>query len=293
MHAIPILRYVRISPCPGRLKPAEGSGFALSSDAAYRQIVARPEQYAPGRLGQAGDNRCPEWIEMRRAPDDSEILAAGLRRRLNSLPMSFWVYKKAIDLFFALLLLPGLLFCMLILLVLNPLRNPGPMFFRQTRVGLNGEHFTILKFRTVENPGTEMQLSPTQKSRLNRLGAFMRDTRVDEVPQILNVLKGEMSMIGPRPEQVTLYLQYSAIKPRFALRQMVKPGITGLAQLKHGYTDTVTGAARKLNWDLLYLKRMGFGMETFLVWWTFRFVMAGLGKVFWRKLTEPFRMRPY
>lgn len=230
---------------------------------------------------------------MRRAPDDSEILAAGLRRRLNSLPMSFWVYKKAIDLFFALLLLPGLLFCMLILLVLNPLRNPGPMFFRQTRVGLNGEHFTILKFRTVENPGTEMQLSPTQKSRLNRLGAFMRDTRVDEVPQILNVLKGEMSMIGPRPEQVTLYLQYSAIKPRFALRQMVKPGITGLAQLKHGYTDTVTGAARKLNWDLLYLKRMGFGMETFLVWWTFRFVMAGLGKVFWRKLTEPFRMRPY
>ena len=230
---------------------------------------------------------------MRRAPDDSEILAARLRRRLNSLPLSFWVYKKAIDLFFALLLLPGLLFCMLILLVLNPLRNPGPMFFRQTRVGLNGEHFTILKFRTVENPGTEMQLSPTQKSRLNRLGAFMRDTRVDEVPQILNVLKGEMSMIGPRPEQVTLYLQYSAVKPRFALRQMVKPGITGLAQLKHGYTDTVTGAARKLNWDLLYLKRMGFGMETFLVWWTFRFVMAGLGKVFWRKLTEPFRMRSY
>lgn len=204
---------------------------------------------------------------------------------LNSLPWAFWAYKKAIDLFFALLLLPGLLFCVVILLVFNPFKNPGPIFFKQKRVGLNGREFTIYKFRTVVNPGAEKQLSEDQKNTLNTLGAFMRDTRVDEVPQILNVLKGDMSMIGPRPEQVALYQEYTDILPDFSLRQKAKPGITGLAQLKYGYTHDLNGAANKLRWDLIYLNQLGFGTETFLVTRTFTFVMKGLGRVFWRKLT--------
>lgn len=214
-----------------------------------------------------------------------QIDAAHVRAHLDALPWHFWAYKKAIDLTFALLLLPGFVFCVALLVVLNPFKNPGPIFFAQPRVGLDGRRFTILKFRTVVNPGTEKQLSAEQQSQLNPLGAFMRSTRVDEVPQILNVLKGDMSMIGPRPEQPSLYKTYAKQLPGFTHRQLVKPGITGLAQLKHGYTHDAEGAAGKLRWDLIYLRHMGYGLETHLVRWTFRFIMSGLGRVFWRKLT--------
>lgn len=207
-----------------------------------------------------------------------------LTAHLKSLPWSFWAYKKTIDIFFAILLLPGLLLCIVILAILNPSKNPGPIFFKQKRVGLNGREFIIYKFRTVENPGTEIQLSPSQLSKLNRLGAFMRDTRVDEVPQIINVLKGDMTMIGPRPEQVTLYAKYAEALPGFEKRQKVKPGITGLAQLKYGYTNDVEGASKKLRWDLLYLRRMGFDTETHLVRATFSFITKGLARVFFLKL---------
>jgi len=193
----------------------------------------------------------------------------------------FLAYKKLIDLFFALLLCPGLLFCVLILLVFNPFFNPGPILFRQSRVGLNGRVFSIFKFRTLVDP----QKHASGKN-ITSLGAFMRDTRVDEVPQILNVLIGDMSMIGPRPEQVKLYEDYAQSLPNFHLRQKAKPGITGLAQLRHGYTSDLEGAARKLRWDLVYLRSLGFRVETYLVIQTFTFVMKGLARVFFR---NPFK----
>jgi len=94
-----------------------------------------------------------------------------------------------------------------------------------------------------------------------------------------------MSMIGPRPEQVSLYETYTGVLPGFSLRQKAKPGITGLAQLKYGYTHDLNGAANKLRWDLIYLSQLGFGTETYLVVRTFSFVMKGLMRVFIRKLT--------
>lgn len=209
-----------------------------------------------------------------------------MESHINSIPRSFWIYKKAIDLFFAVSLLPGLMLCVIILAVLNPIYNPGSIFFRQQRVGLNGKVFTIFKFRTVVNPGTENQLTNDQRSKLTGLGAFMRSTRVDEVPQILNVLLGHMSMIGPRPEQVQLYKIYANAMPNFYLRQKTKPGITGLAQLRFGYTSDAEGAGKKLRWDLVYLQSLGFRTETHLVLRTFTFVMKGLGRVF---LRNPFK----
>jgi len=88
-----------------------------------------------------------------------------LQDSLQELPWTFWAYKKTIDIFFSLLLLPGLVFCMAILLVMNPFKNPGPIFFKQKRVGLNGKEFTIYKFRTVTDPGEEAQLSAPQRSK--------------------------------------------------------------------------------------------------------------------------------
>ena len=106
----------------------------------------------------------------------------------------------------------------------------------------------------------------------------MRRTRVDEVPQILNVIRGEMSVIGPRPEQVAFTEEFKEHIPGFGLRLLVKPGISGLAQLKLGYTDDVRGAARKLNWDMVYISRMGFAMECYIVGATFGFVMRRLAR---------------
>lgn len=224
-------------------------------------------------------------------PDSPQLDRAHVSAHLDALPWHFHAYKKTIDLTFALMLLPGLVLCIAILIVLNPFKNPGPIFFSQPRVGLNGRIFTILKFRTVVNPGTERQLSAEQRSELHPLGAFMRSTRIDEVPQILNVLKGDMSMIGPRPEQPALVEKYIQTLPGFDQRHLVKPGITGLAQLKHGYTDDAKGAKGKLRWDRVYLRYMGYRLETHLVRWTFRFIMGGLCRVFWRKLTF-WRKRP-
>lgn len=205
---------------------------------------------------------------------------------INSIPRSFWIYKKTIDLFFALLLLPVLLFCIVVLAVLNPIYNPGAIFFLQQRVGLNGAAFTIFKFRTVVDPGTTTQLTNDQRRKLTPLGAFMRSTSVDEVPQILNVLLGHMSMVGPRPEQVQLYKIYANAMPKFYLRQKIKPGITGLAQLRFEYTSDAEGAGKKLRWDLVYLQSLGFRTETHLVLRTFTFVMKGLVCVFSR---NPFK----
>ena len=197
---------------------------------------------------------------------------------LAQVPTTFKLYKRLIDCAVVAFLLPGLLFCILVLILFNPLFNRGPIFYRQPRIGLMGQPFGMLKFRTMVGVGDSPQFETGDKARVSRLGAFMRRTRVDEVPQILNVLKGEMSVIGPRPEQEDFVRQFSAEIPGYDLRHLVKPGITGLAQLKLGYTDDVKGAAHKLRWDMIYISRMGGTMESYIVGRTFTFVMRRLGR---------------
>ena len=112
--------------------------------------------------------------------------------------------------------------------------------------------------------------------RITKFGKFIRKTRLDELPQVFNILLGDMSMVGPRPEQVEFYNLYVAEIPGYALRQHVRPGITGLAQLKYGYTSDVVGTARKLKWDLEYIRRMGFAIEGYIIWQTLLFVFQRL-----------------
>lgn len=190
----------------------------------------------------------------------------------------FLVFKRTVDLTLALFLLPGLLLCMVILFVLNRFYNPGSMIYTQERVGLNGTTFRIYKFRTMfcEDEGGKPRFATDEKERISRLGAFMRRTRIDEVPQILNVLKGEMSVVGPRPEQVYFYDAFSNSIPGYDRRQTVRPGITGLAQLKYGYTNDRIGTAHKLRWDLEYIQRQGLRIELYVMWHTFLFVMGRL-----------------
>ncbi len=189
---------------------------------------------------------------------------------------AFLFAKRGIDLLFALLLLPVFLVIAAILLVLNRQFNFGTLFYHQERVGKDQKMFRILKFRTMAGTRDESRFADDEADRINQMGRFLRRTRIDELPQILNVLIGQMSMVGPRPEQVAFYNEYVAGIPGYALRQQIRPGITGLAQLKYGYTSDIVGTSKKLKWDLEYIRRMGFRIELYIIWQTIVFVCQRL-----------------
>lgn len=137
--------------------------------------------------------------------------------------------------------------------------NPGPVFFRQIRVGRNGEPFSVLKLRTMkrEKSGSGDSWTVAEDPRVTFVGRFVRKYRLDEVPQLWNVMKGEMSLVGPRPEAESLARMYEEAIPHYTLRQLITPGLTGWAQVCFPNTSSVDGALRKLEYDLYYIHRMG------------------------------------
>jgi len=155
----------------------------------------------------------------------------------------------------------------------------GPVFFRQVRSGEGGRIFTMVKFRTMI-PDAEQDgavWASEDDPRITKLGRLLRATRMDELPQFWNVLRGEMSIVGPRPERPE-YLDYLQREiPFWNRRLLLKPGITGWAQVHHAYTADVRGAARKLAYDLYYLKHRSFGLDLQIVFTTFKIVLSGRG----------------
>lgn len=191
--------------------------------------------------------------------------------------VGFAAAKRTIDIFVAAALLPVLLAVALVLMPCQLLTGKRLMFI-QDRVGRRGDVFKIYKFRTMTCQGQDApaKFATQELDRISRLGKFLRATRIDELPQIINVLKGEMSLVGPRPEQVSFYRSYEEAIPGYARRQTVRPGITGLAQLKYGYTSDEAGTARKLKWDLEYIDRRSLRLEAYIMWHTLVFVMGRL-----------------
>ncbi len=167
------------------------------------------------------------------------------------------VVTRAIDMAFALVGCLALLFFIPIVAVLNVFFSPGPLFYSQIRVGKNGKNFRIWKFRSMvvnaEKKG-EAKWATQNDNRITKVGKFLRKTRIDEIPQIINLLNGDMTLIGPRPERPQFVEELSKKNPRFALRHAVKPGITGLAQVKYKYGSTEQDAFNKLRYDLIYIK---------------------------------------
>jgi lipopolysaccharide/colanic/teichoic acid biosynthesis glycosyltransferase len=137
------------------------------------------------------------------------------------------------------------------------LDSRGPVFYRQERVGLGGRSFQCVKFRSMrtdaESDGVA-RWATKNDSRVTRVGAFMRKTRIDELPQLFSVLKGEMSIVGPRPERPEFVAQLTNQIPFYELRHGVKPGVTGWAQVRFNYGGSIEDARRKHQFDLYYLK---------------------------------------
>ena len=160
------------------------------------------------------------------------------------------------------------------------LESGAPVLYQQVRVGLNGKEFTINKFRSMrqdaEKDGKAVWASKND-SRVTRVGGFIRNTRLDELPQLYNVLKGDMSFIGPRPERPQFVAELSEKVPFYDARHRVKPGLMGWAQLKYPYGASVEDAENKLKYDLYYVKNHSFFIDILIVIQTVEVVLLGKG----------------
>lgn len=174
-----------------------------------------------------------------------------------------------------------------VVVVGNRFGNPGPLFFTQQRVGKDGTTFTMLKFRSmVPAPSTEVDSADTGGSdwtaegdpRVTAFGGFLRKSHLDELPQMLNVLKGELSIVGPRPEQPHYVGELSDKIPFYDVRHLVRPGLTGWAQVKQGYAADEADALEKFQYDVYYLRRQGLGLDVRIIWRTVRDVIGAGGR---------------
>jgi lipopolysaccharide/colanic/teichoic acid biosynthesis glycosyltransferase len=199
--------------------------------------------------------------------------------------MGYRKIKRVLDILVALLLLPAFVLLTLIVGVAIWFDSPGPVFFRQERVGYRGRTFKMIKFRTMKHgspataPGGQRQAAMTQAQdpRITRLGHFLRRSRIDEIPQLLNILKGEMSWIGPRPEARALSSWYEEELPFYRYRHIVRPGITGWAQVNQGHVVEMHDVLGKLHYDFYYIKYFSPWLDAFISIRTLWIMARGIG----------------
>jgi len=194
-----------------------------------------------------------------------------------SIVYAYW--SRTIDIFF------GICGTFVVLLVLPLLAlaifldSPGPIFYSQERLGKQGRLFRIYKFRSMKpsNSGHVMW-AQAGDSRVTRVGRILRPTHMDELPQVWNILRGDMSMIGPRPELPAFSQELERSIPGYNHRIVVKPGLTGLAQVSHTYGDTTEDERIKLNYDLQYIQNRSIALDIKIIFKTVSEVMFGHGR---------------
>ena len=192
----------------------------------------------------------------------------------------FWINKRIFDIIICLLLLPLLFIIGIILSVFNLFFNQGRLLFIQKRMGKNCEFFFLIKFRSMTyiEEITRKHDDPIETNRITPLGGFLRKTRIDELPQILNVLKGDMSLIGPRPDYYEHALEYLKNVEGYRDRHNIRPGITGLSQIRLGYVESLEATSKKALVDNFYIKNIGYVLEVKILFSTIMIIICGLGK---------------
>ncbi len=192
----------------------------------------------------------------------------------------FWAIKRTFDIFVSLLLLPFLILIGIILFVLNQFFNSGRLFFIQDRMGMNCEIFFVIKFRTMSHIEeiSRKYDDPIETSRITPLGRILRKTRIDELPQILNVLRGDMSLIGPRPDYYVHALEYLKLIEGYRERYTIRPGITGLSQIRLGYVENLEAISKKVFIDNYYIQNLSYTTELKIILITLLIIIRGYGK---------------
>lgn len=184
--------------------------------------------------------------------------------------------KRVLEIVFSIALLIFTLPVMLLAAIAIKLESPGPVFYKQVRVGHRGRNFEVIKLRSMRNDAEKNgpQWATKNDPRVTHVGQFIRKTRIDELPQLINILRGDMSLIGPRPERPVFTEQFDKEIPGFKKRLAVKPGLTGWAQVNGGYEAT---PAEKLKYDLYYIEKQSLKLDLKILWKTVKVVFTGDG----------------
>jgi lipopolysaccharide/colanic/teichoic acid biosynthesis glycosyltransferase len=170
--------------------------------------------------------------------------------------------RRIADLALVLAISPIFIAVLLFAVVATAIFMGMPVFIVQDRVGLDGRVFKLLKLRTmVDGPSDEARATAPNDDRITAFGGFMRRSHLDELPQLWNVLIGDMSFIGPRPEQASLVQKYRDALENYELRHIVRPGLSGLAQVYYGYASDLSETSEKLKYDLFYVQNLGLRMD--------------------------------
>ena len=188
--------------------------------------------------------------------------------------------KRCIDLIAICLLAIIALPIGLLTAILIRLESPGPIFFKQLRVGKFNQEFEVIKFRSMRNDAEKNGAQWAEKNdvRVTKVGKFIRKTRIDELPQLLNVFRGDMSLVGPRPEREVFIKELEKEIPYYRFRHAVKPGVTGLAQVKYAYGASVEDAIWKHKYDMYYIKHQNLWLDIKIILLTFKTVIFGMGR---------------
>jgi sugar transferase (PEP-CTERM system associated) len=227
------------------------AGFRIFSDVEFREQQLRRIDL---------DHLEPDWM----------LFADGLS--CSRLEM---VGRRVGDILVSLMLLIATLPVMALTAALIRLDSPGPVLYRQERVGLHGRVFTLFKFRSMRQDAEARgpAWAAQQDPRVTRIGAFIRRARIDELPQLINVLKGEMGFVGPRPERPHFVDQLAEVIPFYRDRACVKPGITGWAQVNYPYGASIEDARQKLSYDLYYVKHRNLFLDVLILFATVRVIL--------------------
>lgn len=230
-------------------------------------------------------------VKIKILPDMYDILSGSVKMNnifgallidVNTEVMPVWqrIAKRVFDVVASLISLMLLIPVFLVLAVLVKSTSPGPILFFQERIGKNGIPFMIIKFRTMyihaEKSGP--QLSSSNDPRITKVGRFMRKSRLDEFPQFMNVLLGDMSLVGPRPERQFYIDKIAEIEPQFHQLTKVRPGITSWGQVKYGYAENVSQMVARMKYDLLYLKNRTLSLDFKIMLYTVLIIFKGTGK---------------
>lgn len=224
-------------------------------------------------------------------PDTYDILSGQVKMNsvsdaalitINKQVMPDWqqAMKRFADVSVSVLVIILFSWLYLILMILVKLGSKGPIFFRQDRIGKGGEPFKIIKFRTMYIDAEKFgpKLSKDNDPRITKLGRFLRKVRLDEIPQFYNVIKGDMSLVGPRPERQFFIDQIVVKAPHYVHLHRVRPGITGYGQVKYGYAENIDQMVERVKFDLLYVENMNLMFDFKILVHTVLIVIQGRGK---------------